>query len=335
MLISGGKVIAIDKVKHDNTLSGDGRFNALGVDTTVLLTKQEAASAYQPKGNYVDKSALNEYYKIFDADRKFATIEGTYSKQQADTKFQPIGDYATKQEVTDLEDWVRETYITSAKVVQEFATKELVSSVSGETIRQIHNDFDPRLFSMQTHMDNMNIHISPDDRALLNRVSTIEFDKYVSITAIPPFASTATVWGIKSDGDTYTFVPFEGGGGGGGYPIEPYDGLTGHFEGDTYRICIDDYAGWTAFSAAMTAASSTWDTVTGKQDKLSQEQLDAIDSITATYTLVAGNGINIAEDTVNKQTVISNIGQPVKIVDGTPSPVEAGTIYLVCKTIQE
>lgn len=335
MLISGGKVIAIDKVKHDNTLSGDGRFNALGVDTTVLLTKQEAASAYQPKGNYVDKSALNEYYKIFDADRKFATIEGTYSKQQADAKFQPIGDYATKQEVTDLEDWVRETYITSAKVVQDFASKELLASTSAQVKNEIYNRYDPAINTFEEHIYSTAVHLTTNDRELLSNLAGIEFDKYVSITAIPPFASTATIWGIKSDGDTYTFVPFEGGGGGGGYPIDPYDGLTGHFEGDTYRICIDDYAGWTAFSASMTAASSTWDTVTGKQDALTPEQISAINSITATYTLVAGNGINIAEDTVNKQTIISNIGQPVKIVDGTPSPVEAGTIYLVCKTIQE
>lgn len=37
MLISGGKVIAIDKVKHDSTLTGDGRFNPLGVNPSNLI----------------------------------------------------------------------------------------------------------------------------------------------------------------------------------------------------------------------------------------------------------------------------------------------------------
>ena len=36
MLVSGGKIIAIDKVNHDNTLSGDGVFKPLGVNKDLL-----------------------------------------------------------------------------------------------------------------------------------------------------------------------------------------------------------------------------------------------------------------------------------------------------------
>ena len=36
MLVSGGKIIAIDEVKHDNTLSGDGVFKPLGVNKDLL-----------------------------------------------------------------------------------------------------------------------------------------------------------------------------------------------------------------------------------------------------------------------------------------------------------
>ena len=36
MLISGGKVLAIDKVNHDKTLSGDGVFEPLGVNQDLL-----------------------------------------------------------------------------------------------------------------------------------------------------------------------------------------------------------------------------------------------------------------------------------------------------------
>ena len=36
MLVSGGKIIAIDEVKHDNTLSGDGVFEPLGVNKDLL-----------------------------------------------------------------------------------------------------------------------------------------------------------------------------------------------------------------------------------------------------------------------------------------------------------
>ena len=36
MIISGGKVLAIDKVKHDDTLSGDGVFEPLGLNKDLL-----------------------------------------------------------------------------------------------------------------------------------------------------------------------------------------------------------------------------------------------------------------------------------------------------------
>lgn len=36
MLVSGGKIIAIDEVKHDKTLSGDGVFEPLGVNKDLL-----------------------------------------------------------------------------------------------------------------------------------------------------------------------------------------------------------------------------------------------------------------------------------------------------------
>lgn len=39
MIISGGKVIAIDKVKHDDTLTGDGRFEPLGINKDILTTQ--------------------------------------------------------------------------------------------------------------------------------------------------------------------------------------------------------------------------------------------------------------------------------------------------------
>ena len=36
MLVSGGKIIAIDRVNHDGTLSGDGVFKPLGVNKDLL-----------------------------------------------------------------------------------------------------------------------------------------------------------------------------------------------------------------------------------------------------------------------------------------------------------
>lgn len=49
MLISGGKVIAIDKVKHDDTLTGDGKFIPLGVRDGAFLTGGDWATI---TGNY-------------------------------------------------------------------------------------------------------------------------------------------------------------------------------------------------------------------------------------------------------------------------------------------
>ena len=64
MLISGGKVIAIDKVKHDTTLTGDGRFNPLGVNPNNLINA----------GDWI--SITGEYKNnIFTATKEAGTIE--------------------------------------------------------------------------------------------------------------------------------------------------------------------------------------------------------------------------------------------------------------------
>ena len=59
MLISGGKVLAIDKVKHGNTLSGDGAFKELDVNTNVIATVASVSSISSTLDKKIDTASAN------------------------------------------------------------------------------------------------------------------------------------------------------------------------------------------------------------------------------------------------------------------------------------
>ena len=59
MLISGGKVLAIDKVKHGNTLKGDGAFGELDVNTNVIATVASVSSISSTLDKKIDTASAN------------------------------------------------------------------------------------------------------------------------------------------------------------------------------------------------------------------------------------------------------------------------------------
>ena len=334
MLISGGKVLAIDKVFHDRTMSGDGQFIPLGVDTTNLLTKTEAENTYQPKGNYATKDWVNgSFLTKYEANQTFATIAGTYSKTESDTRFQEKGNYASATDVTELRDWVEHNYWTSAYINTNYATTAYVSATKEEVLGTIRAEIDPRLVAVENHTLNTDIHVSEEQKTLLTELAGLDFSKFISLTKLSD-PNTAAVYGIRYDGTNYWFAEAEGGGGGGGYPIVPQAGISGQFDDiGQYHIGIaNDELLWDSLNALKTA-SSTWD---AKQNALTQEQLDAIDSITDTYE-VTGDGtcIAVASDPSTKITTISYIGRQgnVELVQGEPAEPNPVLIYLVTQMV--
>lgn len=59
MLISGGKVLAIDKVKHGNTLKGDGAFGELDVNTNVIATVASVSTISSTLDKKIDTASAN------------------------------------------------------------------------------------------------------------------------------------------------------------------------------------------------------------------------------------------------------------------------------------
>ncbi|MBR4316731.1 MAG: hypothetical protein IKP65_07210 [Alphaproteobacteria bacterium] len=70
MLISGGKILAIDKVNHDNTLSGDGVFEPLGVNKDLLnravYFSDTNPSPYFTWNDYTNTLSANSAVKFFN-----------------------------------------------------------------------------------------------------------------------------------------------------------------------------------------------------------------------------------------------------------------------------
>lgn len=118
-------------IETDNTLIGNGSSDfPLGVDTSKFATKEDigdmltkdiADSLYQPIGDYVEGSTLNNYYTKTEIENNYAEkseIVDAYTKTESDER------YALKGEApTDV--------YTKSEVDNKFATKEEIPDVSG------------------------------------------------------------------------------------------------------------------------------------------------------------------------------------------------------------
>lgn len=124
MLASGGKILALGKVYHDETnlpigssLAGAGRPDdplyvrpewVIGIvnDKVSGASKEWVEQNFQPSGDYVSATDFNDYKTEVEQEFKDTSA-------WAEKTFQPSGDYALK---TDLQDWA-----LSADVAKEFS----------------------------------------------------------------------------------------------------------------------------------------------------------------------------------------------------------------------
>ena len=138
MLASGGKILALGKVYHDQTLIGLGRpaisegdveNNLLGVNMGYVIkqvndnvsgaTKEWVSDNFQPSGNYVTNDEFNGYKEA--VEQKFdETVDW------ANDTFQPVGEYALKSDLKALalsSDVAKEFSATSAWANSAFQPK--------------------------------------------------------------------------------------------------------------------------------------------------------------------------------------------------------------------
>lgn len=80
MLISGGKVLAIDKVKHGNTLKGDGAFGELDVNTNVIATVASVSSISSTLDKKIDTASANLSAEIDKKEDKITYHYNAFDK---------------------------------------------------------------------------------------------------------------------------------------------------------------------------------------------------------------------------------------------------------------
>lgn len=96
-----------------------------------MLTKTEAASTYQPKGDYLT-AVPDEYVTETELnDKGYATttqlsdaVADKLTKTQADEYYQATGDYALKSEIPDVSG-----FITSSQADGKYATLEQIGNI--------------------------------------------------------------------------------------------------------------------------------------------------------------------------------------------------------------
>ena len=126
MIVSGKKVLAIDKVNVGDSLSGDGVFDLLNIDTTWL--KNNVLNNYATS---VDVTRTFEnYYTKNHIDNTFLTTSG------AESLYQPLGDYLIP---SDLDD-----YYTKNEINNGYYNKSEIDSITSginNNIDEKYNNF--------------------------------------------------------------------------------------------------------------------------------------------------------------------------------------------------
>lgn len=321
MLVSGGKVLAIDKVKHDGTtLTGDGCFVPLGV--VGFLTENAADKLYQKIGNYVDAAQLNNYYTKAAADTKFAEIKNVYTKTQTDKLLEGLtATFEMAGAADDVKTWVTNYYLD----------KYVVSSTYN-TIAKAEEDKQTLFGAINNVDNNLSVRIGAAEDAIRGIYNA----GYVNVSGLKSCVSDkqyAIYWKGADRGWDWQEVT---GGGGGGDTVTAENGLSATVRDGKQRIGLSsDYL---SFMQHATTAYTAWDTVTGKQDRLSNEQLSAISSVSSlaeqlddTLPIAGGSLIDVSENA--GCVTISYTGNTVMFTENKTTATAANTVYLVLEDV--
>lgn len=318
MLISGGKVVAIDEVLHDQTLTGDGRFNKLGVNSGYFLTTEAADERYQPKGDYALRRDLNNYYTKNDANNRFALSADVYDKRYIDGKFVEVANtYSTKTELntvkTDLSDFkltVERTYLTTADAAATYATKTELSNqyttITDETntkIDDVRSVLNQLAADFGSHANDETVHFVEDEKEKFNTLTAIDFTKFMTTSGLDGLPKNKQ-YAVFNGDEGWSWVETQGGG------VANLTGVSGIevLDFGTYTQVGLEYPAWRAIEEA--------------------KKLDMA------YQLIGGRGISVEDDDPNSVTrIITHI--PEVVITGTvPQEKETLTVYMQTMTAE-
>ena len=318
MLISGGKVVAIDEVLHDQTLTGDGRFNKLGVNSGYFLTTEAADECYQPKGDYALRRDLNNYYTKNEANNRFALSADVYDKRYIDSKFVEVANtYSTKSELnavkTDLSNFkitVERTYLTTADAAATYATKTELSdqytTITNETdtkIGNVRSDLDQLAADFGSHAGDETVHFIEDEKEKFNALTAIDFTKFMTTSGLDDLPKNKQ-YAVFNGDEGWSWVETQGGG------VANLTGVSGIevLDFGTYTQIGLEYPSWHAIEEAK--------------------------KLEMAYQLIGGRGISVEDDDPNSVTrVISHIPEVV-ITGAIPEEKESLTVYMQTMTAE-
>jgi len=317
MLISGGKVVAIDEVLHDQTLTGDGRFNKLGVNSGYFLTKAAADQYYQPKGDYAYRSDLGNFYTKTEANGRFALIANVYTRDVLDRKFQDIANtYATKTELNDVavdlnnyKAEVARTYLTKNNAADTYATKtELANqytTITSETdgkIDSVNDSLNELAANFGAHAEDTTIHFTEDEKNAFNTLTAYDFTKFVNTSGLDDLPKNKQ-YAIFNGEWGWQWVETQGGGGVGN--LTAGNGILITPGAETTEIALD---------------AETW---------LAVQEAAKLETA---YQLVGDRGITVFDDDDNHVTKIQTQIPEVVFTDEASPTTAALTVYLQTMT---
>ena len=190
MLISGAQVLAIDKVKRDNTLTGDGQFVPLGVHSA-FMKKEDADKLYQPKGNYVEQSWIKaNYYTKTDSDKLYSKIGDSYTKKEADLIFQPVGDYVSATQFVELSSTIDKNFYTKKEIDVTLTKYETVAAHNNDysllynfvntTKNELSESVSGVAQDLVAHVVDWDMHLNAETKEMIEELYNRDLSKYLS-----------------------------------------------------------------------------------------------------------------------------------------------------------
>lgn len=271
MLISGGQVLAIDKVITDDTLSGDGVYRKLGV--VGFIKESDADNRYQPKGDYYTQEQINVLFASKDyLSSNYYDKNTVYTKDEVDFSFQPKGDYVTQNTfnsaIENVRDHITENYynklaidtLLNAKANTDYVDAE-INDLSGKfsneltsTATELNSKISAVQTSLDTHIDNSAAHLVFGERSKLDDIFKINFNSFITLPNLPndtPYNFVMTNGSASWEPETI---------------IKAGTGLSSTTNENVYKICLPQTA--IDILAKVDDSADEWDTVSDKSTVL-------------------------------------------------------------------
>ena len=293
----------IEQVNHDDTLSGNGNDEPLGIANIEDFVKHNDLTAYQPAGDYY--SASNPSGFITNDALTGLQPSGDYVTRDEMTAYQPSGNYAT---IEDVESAVsgKQDILSAGEGIQIINNTISVTSQGGGGITVVNHD--------NTLSGNGN----SEPLGLANA------EDYVKQDDLTGYATTALVSSVSSE----LYSAFSGISG--DYVLVAGSGvdLVDDPNAKTTTINVTAQGGNKDVENLVTANSATWNTVGDKLDTTAFGDVSGTFLTAVPDTYLQNTDLEI---TYNKITGISGI--PLAAGGGElPESVSAATDYVTANS---